>query len=816
MNTHLGTFSALGGDALDSFTIDQTNTEISATQDALNVANTTKAELQADVTNLQAQNTALSAAKQSYASQQYTLQKQVGAFQNQLQKTQTTTTQTDDTARQQQIHDLQAQITTLQSEIAQLNNRPYTLKVLTTGKTLKLPHFDVGPTSETYDETVGTDGSVLIGDTPITGKRVYTLTCGNLPPQSVTINTDDSGDKGNTDQALSFLVNGDTSADVTVGDSVTLSWTVANIPAGSCHATSDGSYNGWGATLTPVSHVRQPGNYVYTTNDLLTDAGGTVKAPTTDVGSDSQTFTEVVGADHSITATRTYTLQCGTLPAQTVTINVDSKPSVIFLGNGESAPSVPSGSTVDLSWEVRNVVGGSCRGTSTGGPSIEDTNGRTIDLGFPGWGGSQSRVNSNTSGTLNSGLSVSYIGTVKAPSANVGAVSQTFDETVGQDGSISSERTYTLTCNGLDGSQVSQTVVINGPDVQNNVTGTNVDSSQPCGDIDIETARIQLTNLLSTYESLTGNVYDPDKPILQNNATSSIAELANGGIQTDPNSNNPYHQTGQGYFESCANDTRNGTDFMNNPAHPTRVDPHVFNTDIFPQYNQDIGDTSVFKRDNTFLPMWDWTDRTSSPSGDSMIQGTSFVLDSSQTNGSSGTPYCNGVYIGDIVDLISFNPVGSPCNSLTNDNSHIGLPPSSVIGNISDYPIPVVKGDGSGSSANYDADSFAQGTQNTTGSGTNGFQVGYNNSNHDAAWWLYDPAGSSNPASNVLARYSLYFDESKPTYTLTSTTGTASGTLGLLDAYSCNGGQGCGTHGDSRRVFYYNNWFNFYNALQLY
>ena len=127
--------------------------------------------------------------------------------------------------------------------------------------------------------------------------RTYTLsgcvdsTGGAVPAEMVTVIVAPS-----TAPYMSFFIGSSgTTASIPSGTSVNLGWTLANISINTCHGFSSGSYSGW---------------------------NNTVKGPSPTVGATSTTFHEIAGLDGSITSARTYTMTCGSLPSQTVTINV--------------------------------------------------------------------------------------------------------------------------------------------------------------------------------------------------------------------------------------------------------------------------------------------------------------------------------------------------------------------------------------------------------------------------------------------------------------------------------------------------------------
>lgn len=629
-----------------------------------------------------------------------------------------------DLSNQIQIETLQHNIALTQANIDAINQK-YSIQhlhlVSASGNSIKDPLVNVGTDAKSYSEIAGLENTVItgtlggltqsglrsasgvsistapqsisggdgsgggiVGDVPITSDRVYTLTCGNLPPQSVSIHVDNSQGNvsDNSNPSLTFLANGSQTVTVNVGDPVKLSWQVSNISANSCVATSDGLYEGWGSTKQKIRSVRtssgnlisgkssalQPGDIAFYTDQLVPDPGGTIKSPTSDVGSNPQTFSEVVGADNSITTTRTYTLTCGDLPPQTVTINVNNSPSLVFTVDGQTQESVATGTSATLSWSVSNIKGGSCIGTSNNS--------------YSGWDSA---------------------GTSKSPSTDVGSVPLIFNEVIGKDGSIngSEERTYTLTCTGDDGSTVTQTVDINGPDLgiidngnNDNNTGNNgdngsttgSDNGNPCdADLDIKTAEIQLTSLVTEYHQITGNNYNLDA---KNNFT---------GLT---------HDTTDDYLDQCMTDTvatwSGGriSDFetaLNNsyytkegaPTTRTVYDSTLFNpsstNNFLDSVSQAIPLSNVSTSSSFLSNGWFWLDDGNfldpSVDGDAGSQwtniddGSSVVASSdphdpnfapnvhssyvlTRTNSLGKTEY--GIYIGDLVDLVHLKPTGDP------------------------------------------------------------------------------------------------------------------------------------------------------------
>ncbi len=122
------------------------------------------------------------------------------------------------------------------------------------------------------------------------------------------------------------------------------------------------------------------------------------------------------------TITKTYTLggcvSASGVPVATTTATVSVAPTtgnyVSLLVNGQTTAStsrlnIISGDPVTLSWTVQNVVGNSCYGTSSGS--------------FTGWNS-----------------------TLKSPTSTVDSSSMAFSEVVGTDNSITTPRTYTISC----------------------------------------------------------------------------------------------------------------------------------------------------------------------------------------------------------------------------------------------------------------------------------------------------------------------------------------------------------------------------------
>lgn len=628
---------------------------------------------------------------------------QVGNLQTQISGATVGTQVTVDNTKAVQIKNLKYELQTYQTQLDSLNALIAVnhLHLVSQGGTIKPPFEAVGPTATSFSETAGLEnvivtgtvggtgtgrfsrtgsylvstvgirdisggdgsGGGIVGDVPITTNRVYTLTCTGpdgkaLPPQSVTVNVDNSqgggGGGGSTNQSVLFLGNGSANPTITVGEPVTLTWQLTNIPANSCSATSPDTINGWGYSYQQVRHIKKangaivdsatarliPGDFEFYTTELTADPGGTIKPPSVDIGSNPQTFSEVVGVKIPIMTTTTYQLTCGDYPMQTVTVNVSNKPSLSFLADGQKAENVDSGTPVVLSWSVKNVQGGSCHGTSTGNTQ-SGSNGN-----FIGWGAKSGVLGDNTSGNTDLALNnqkkslftsilgnISNVfmpdtafaitvmglpgagtittqqrgtladipvvvvpgGTVKPPVSDVLGVGQDFSETIGQDGSINVgiERDYTLTCTGLDGSTVSQTVVINGPGSLINGGNNNggnpnpvTNSTNPCdNDLDIKTAQVQLETLESTYATLTGI---------------NITDFGNLGTETDT----AQYQDAQAFASSTGvgtsqnlNDGSGGlegecyTETTADTWNPSRFDQSYIWSDGFPGPNPDLGKT---------------------------------------------------------------------------------------------------------------------------------------------------------------------------------------------------------------------------------
>ena len=737
--------SLLGGLTLDAINAMNSSDTAAAISDAsstiLNIQNTllpTATAAQTTYTNQLATQKAdlatLNASNVAYKAQLKTLT-------TVLHNVQTTAQVGQDTAITGQIAASQYDISQLQEKIDGINNKYASkhLHKLSTGKTIEAPFSDVGPTATSFTETAGLEnvvaygyvngtsgatytgsdgsGGSIVGDVPITTKRMYTLTCTGpdgkvLLPQTVIINIDTSGNNGgggngsSTDPAFTFLVNGSTSADISVGDSVKLSWQVANLPANSCRGSStSGLYDGWGASYQRTMHVRtssgsivssasyriQPKDFVFYTNDLVADPGGTLKAPTADVGTNPQTYTEVVGADNSITTTRTYTLTCtdangNQLDPQTVTINVSNTPELTFLIDGLTHEAVATGTTATLSWDVKNIKGGSCKATSTG--NVDDL--ATANGNFLGWGADlepprvTTIIDPSAPPTSPRPVVTEVAGgTTKDPSTDVSSISKNFTEIIGQDGSIdSSERTYTLTCTGTDGvTIVTQTVDINGPEDTGGGGGGGGDNNHnpnndPCADdLDITMALSNLQSEINTYKAITGNdIKNTGDGDFDNNGdplSTSITHIAN----------NPFHNDGSASdsIDSCMTDTYRKADGItdsngntdpakytyNGPLTRVAYDPNVYNSfNALDDWHPLNSDPDGYARSPSFLPGWVWVDDALiahpnlTPAPVSVTSWTvdykTYIATGATTN---GTPIY-GIYVGDLLNLANIAYAG--------------------------------------------------------------------------------------------------------------------------------------------------------------
>ena len=683
----------LSGWTLDAITLDDIDTAATSTLDASSTLSLLQEASSTINTTILPQistntahktmivNTTLPALQSSLTGLQTTkanLLTQVGQLQTQINGSVVGTQVAVDNTKALEVQSLQYQLQTYQTQLDSLNALIAVnhLHLIAQGGTIKQPFFNVGPTATSFSETAGLEnvvvtgtigggtgvftrtgtyqqtsgvpisggdgsGGGIVGDVPITGNRVYTLTCTGangvaLPPQSVTVNVDTTqGNPTNTNQSVVFLGNGSANPTINIGDPVTLTWEVSNIPANSCFATSPEVIQGWGNSYQTVRHIKkangtivdsstavlQQGDFEFNTTQLVPDPGGTLKAPSTDVGSNSQTFSETVGDKTPITTNTTYQLTCGNLPMQTVTVNIDNTPSITFLADGQSSEDVDTGTPVVLSWSLENIQGGSCRGTSTGNTAAGSGGnfigwgaaaavGSGLPVGYNSGGSGDVAINTakrnlfntvmdNIGGSISSMFSpdtafaltvgtrvhneqyqnqqrqellyttVTVVagGTVKPPTSNVTGISQDFSETVGQDGSITTgvERDYTLTCTGLDGSTVFKTVIINGPgDINGGGNNTNsnntvTDSSNPCdNDLDIKTAQVQLATLESTYTTLTGiSITDFGDPTVETD-TAAYQDAAAFAAATGVGSSQNLNDQSGGLEGECYSEATNG------------------------------------------------------------------------------------------------------------------------------------------------------------------------------------------------------------------------------------------------------------------
>ena len=174
------------------------------------------------------------------------------------------------------------------------------------------------------------------------------------------------------------------------GGSVALTWTTANLSSADCSATS--------AWTGPKSSAGG-------------SESGTVSANST-----------------SSTITKTYTITCTGNNGATVTDSVtatvagltSTSPFLSFLVNGTGSVTVPTGSTVNLTWETQNVQPGTCVGRSSGS--------------FSGWNNPTS-TSSKTSSLADATYSEAVAG-------------------------VSTSRTYTLHgCMGSDGTALTDRTV---------------------------------------------------------------------------------------------------------------------------------------------------------------------------------------------------------------------------------------------------------------------------------------------------------------------------------------------------------------------
>ena len=231
---------------------------------------------------------------------------------------------------------------------------------------------------------------------PATSTRAYTINCGTIAKTvNITVATSTTPV---TTPSISFTINGATSTTfASTGGSATLQWITSGLDSSDCTASSSDS--SWSGTASYL--------------------GGTQSLT---IAANTSTTTQTIA----------YTLSnClnngNVMPVQTVYISIagTTAPYLAFTANGESATTIDSGANVTLAWQLANVTG-SCTGTSSGTGSP-----------YTYW----------TGGT-------------KPPTASL-TPNESFDgtsyyETIGADGSITSDRTYTLTCGSL-----SSTVTIN-------------------------------------------------------------------------------------------------------------------------------------------------------------------------------------------------------------------------------------------------------------------------------------------------------------------------------------------------------------------
>ncbi len=206
-----------------------------------------------------------------------------------------------------------------------------------------------------------------------------------------------------TAPVVELKVNGaDTAALGSSGGSVALTWTTQNLSSADCTAT-----DAW--------------------TGAKSSSGG------------SQSASVAANSTASV-ITKTYVITCtgltGTTVSDTVTVTVagsssagSTAPFLSFLVNGTGAVTVPSGTTVTLSWEVDNLQPGYCRGQSSGL--------------FSGWSGPIG----STTGPLKS-IHPSGSTTVATPGTYTEAVT------------VTSTRTYVLYgCKGTNGMTLSPRTV---------------------------------------------------------------------------------------------------------------------------------------------------------------------------------------------------------------------------------------------------------------------------------------------------------------------------------------------------------------------
>lgn len=206
-----------------------------------------------------------------------------------------------------------------------------------------------------------------------------------------------------TAPVVELKVNGaDTAALGSTGGSVALTWTTQNLSSADCTAT-----DAW--------------------TGAKSSSGG------------SQSATVAANTTASV-ITKTYIITCtglsGATVSDTVTVTVagsssagSTAPFLSFLVNGTGAVTVPSGTTVTLSWEVDNLRPGFCRGQSSGL--------------FGGWNGPIG----STTGPLKS---------IHPSGSNLLAAPGTYTEAV----TVTSTRSYVMYgCKGTDGTILSPRTV---------------------------------------------------------------------------------------------------------------------------------------------------------------------------------------------------------------------------------------------------------------------------------------------------------------------------------------------------------------------
>ena len=709
------------------------------------------------------------------------IRNQIGVLQTGLSSDQTTGQILEDNTKANKLQNLNYQLQLLNKQLDSLNSKILQnhLHLLSEGGTVKEPYTNISTTLTSFSEMAGLvntmvtgttgghgggsftptgkyiqrdsveflggdgSGNGIIGDLPITTDRTYTLTCKKpdgtlLPPQSVNITVSDQGRTENTNQSVTFLANGSASPTIEVGKPVKLTWQVSNVDANSCHATSPDIIENWGASKHKIRHIKKsdgtiidsktavmlPGDFEFFTDELTTDVGGTLKAPSNNVGTNSQTFSETFGDKLPIVSSLTFQLTCGDLPMKTVRVNVSNKPSISFLADGQLSESVATGTAVVLTWELKNIKGGSCRGTSTG--NTQDGSGGN----FNGWGAKSSLVggltNPNQGFAINdtrknlfdkmvgsigqsiTGIFVpdtafaidytqyqgqdSYVrdrpiqydvplvvvvgGTIKPPVLDVDSIGQEFTETVGQDGSISGgiERDYTLTCTGLDGTKVSKTVVINGPSSINGggTSPTSInDSADPCdNDLDVKSAQVQLTNLMSTYTTISGITVKNFGNVGDDGAVDDGADY--------PNDNKKEQE---GLFDVCFNETSTDPTVA---ANSKSLMPYMYSDYDNTQkthnpLTKEMYDGSLLPYDRQWLTPWPF-DGLQNP-----LQGWKWAnyeseqythLQYGPTDTAKQWPWRNNqIYVGDLASqiiLLDQNHNGDPSGSSDADKFPIG------------------------------------------------------------------------------------------------------------------------------------------------